>query len=340
MRHAREERYDTIPHKSSEKGLPVKGQQVVGRFAPTPSGRMHLGNAFSCLMAWVASRASGGRMILRVEDLDPRARDREAVRLVLDDLTWLGLDWDEGPYFQSRRAGIYAEAISRLDAMGLTYPCFCTRSELHAATAPHASDGTYVYQGACRNLTAAEVARRTFERPPATRVRVPDESDPASTVRFCDLVRGPQEENLARECGDFLVRRSDGVVAYQLAVVVDDGLMGVNQVVRGSDLLGSVARQTYLHGLLGYEVPSFAHVPLLVTPDGRRLSKRDLDLDLGVIRKREQGPERVVGILAHTIGLAEKGEHISADKLVSRFSWETLAEQRDDIVVDGEFLAQ
>lgn len=318
----------------------MEGQQVVGRFAPTPSGRMHLGNAFSCLLAWLAVRASSGRMILRVEDLDPRARSREAIRLVLDDLTWLGLDWDEGPYFQSRRADVYAEAIVRLDALGLTYPCFCTRSELHAATAPHASDGTYVYQGACRNLTMAEVARRSLMRPPATRVRVPDESDPASTVRFVDLVQGPQEDDLARECGDFLVRRSDGVVAYQLAVVVDDGLMGVSQVVRGNDLLGSVARQTYLHHLLGYEVPSFAHVPLLVAPDGRRLSKRDRDLDLGVIREREQGPERVVGALAHAAGLAEKNESISADGLVSRFSWETLAKRRENIVVDGEFLAQ
>ncbi len=334
------ERYDTIPHKSSEKGLPVKGQQVVGRFAPTPSGRMHLGNAFSYLMAWLATRASGGRMVLRIEDLDPRAQNREAAQLILDDLAWLGLDWDEGPYFQSRRADAYAEAISRLDAMGLTYPCFCTRSELHAATAPHASDGTYVYQGACRDLTRAEAARRALARPPATRVRVPDESDPASTVKFTDLVYGPQEENLARECGDFLVRRSDGIVAYQLAVVVDDGLMGVNQVVRGNDLLGSVARQTYLHRLLGYAVPSFAHVPLFVTPDGRRLSKRDRDLDLGVIREREQGPERIIGILAHAVGLAEKNERISADKLVSRFAWETLANQRENIVVDGEFLTQ
>ena len=318
----------------------AKNEQVIGRFAPTPSGRMHLGNAFSCLLAWLAARSAGGRMVLRIEDLDPRAQDPQAARLVMDDLAWLGLDWDEGPYYQSRRDDVYAEAISRLEARGLTYPCFCTRSELHASTAPHASDGTYVYQGTCRALSPAEVARRSLARPPATRLRVPDEADPASVVRFCDLVCGPQEENLARQCGDFLVRRSDCVIAYQLAVVVDDALMGVTQVVRGRDLLGSVARQVYLHRLLGSEPPSFAHVPLLVAPDGRRLSKRDRDLDLGVIRGREQDPDRVVGILAHAAGLAEKGERVSAADLVPRFSWETLAGCRDEIVVDGDFLAQ
>ena len=318
----------------------AENEQFIGRFAPTPSGRMHLGNAFSCLLAWLAARSAGGRMILRIEDLDPRAQDPLAARLVMDDLAWLGLDWDEGPFFQSRRTDVYAEAISRLEARGLTYPCFCTRSELHASTAPHASDGTYVYQGTCRDLSPAEVARRSRVRPPATRLRVPASTDPAAMVRFCDLVCGPQEENLARECGDFLVRRSDGVVAYQLAVVADDALMGVTQVVRGRDLLGSVARQVYLHRLLGHEPPSFAHVPLLVAPDGRRLSKRDRDLDLGVIREREQGPERVVGILARAVGLAEKGERMSAADLVPRFSWGALAGCPDEIVVDGDFLAQ
>ena len=181
-------------------------------------------------------------MVLRIEDLDPRAQDRSVARLLMDDLTWLGLDWDEGPYFQSERGDLYADAIERLGEQGLTYPCFCTRSELHAATAPHASDGTYVYQGTCRNLSPEEVARKSMVRRPATRLRVPDEDDPAGTVTFDDVVYGRCSEMLARECGDFLVRRSDGVVAYQLAVVVDDALMGVTQVVRGHDLLGSAPR--------------------------------------------------------------------------------------------------
>ena len=298
---------------------------VVDRFAPTPSGRMHAGNVFAALMAWLGVRSAGGRLVLRIEDLDPRGRKPEATRLLLDDLRWLGLDWDEGPYYQSQRGDLYAETLRTLSDRGLTYPCFCTRAELHAAAAPHASDGTYVYAGTCRGLSPEEVERRRAQRPPATRLRVPADGDPTGTISFDDLVCGRHEESLARECGDFLVRRSDGVVAYQLAVVVDDALMGVNQVVRGNDLLGSTARQIYLQRLLGYDQPAYAHVPLLVAADGRRLSKRDLDLDLGQIRAREVGPERLLGRLAATVGLAEQGEHISADELVGRFSWVALA---------------
>ncbi len=309
-------------------------RQVVGRFAPTPSGRMHLGNVFSALMAWLGARSAGGRMVLRIEDLDPRAQDRSVARLLMDDLTWLGLDWDEGPYFQSERGDLYADAIEHLGEQGLTYPCFCTRSELHAATAPNASDGTYVYQGTCRNLSPEEVARKARLRRPATRLRVPDEDDPAGTVTFDDVVYGRCSEMLARECGDFLVRRSDGVVAYQLAVVVDDALMGVTQVVRGHDLLGSAPRQIYLQRLLGFGSPSYAHVPLLVDPDGRRLSKRDHDLDLGIIRDGGFSSRQVVGFLASLVGLAEKGEEVSADELVPRFSWDTLRNHRDDIVMN------
>lgn len=273
-------------------------------------------------------------MVLRIEDLDPRAQDREVSRLLMDDLHWLGLDWDEGPYFQSERGELYSEAIKRLGEQELTYPCFCTRSELHAATAPHASDGTYVYQGTCRNLSPEEVARKARLRPPATRLRVPSDEDPAGIISFDDEVYGHCSEVLARECGDFLVRRSDGVIAYQLAVVVDDALMGVTQVVRGHDLLGSAARQIYLQRLLGFEEPNYAHVPLLIDPDGRRLSKRDHDLDLGVIRDGGFSSRRVVGFLASLVGLAEKGEEVSADELVPRFSWNTLRNHRDDIVME------
>ena len=223
---------------------------MVGRFAPTPSGRMHVGNVFSALLAWMGVRSVSGRMVLRIEDLDPRAQDRNKARLLMDDLRWLGLDWDSGPYYQSERGEQYQAALTQLAEAGLTYPCFCTRAELHAATAPHASDGTYLYAGTCRSLSAEEVARRSALRPPATRLRVPDEGDPNGEIRFCDLVYGPQHETLSRECGDFLVQRSDGVMAYQLAVVVDDAEMGVTQVVRGQDLLGSCGRQMYLQRLL------------------------------------------------------------------------------------------
>ncbi|WP_322151306.1 tRNA glutamyl-Q(34) synthetase GluQRS, partial [Paratractidigestivibacter sp.] len=314
--------------------------QVVGRFAPSPSGRMHLGNAFSALMAWLSARSAGGRMVLRIEDLDPRASSRERAATLIDDLSWLGLTWDEGPYFQSERLGVYDEAVARLGEMGLTYPCFCTRAELHAASAPHASDGTYLYAGTCRGLGAEEVARRSALRTPAIRLRVPAADDPAGKIAWRDLGFGPQQEVLAEECGDFLIRRSDGVTAYQLAVVVDDCLMGVNQVVRGCDLLGSSARQTYLARLLGFEASAFGHVPLLVAPDGRRLSKRDRDLDLGALREAGVRPERVVGALAAAAGLVDAGTEAAAADLVGAFSWARIAVCRAEIVVDKDFLAR
>lgn len=317
---------------------PAAPATVVGRFAPTPSGRMHAGNVLSALLAWLSVRSQGGRMVLRIEDLDPRAQDRERAHLLMDDLRWLGLWWDEGPYYQSERTELYLDAIARLEARGLTYPCFCTRAELHAATAPHASDGTYVYPGTCRHLTPAQREERLRVRPPATRLMVPEADDPAGTVEVHDVMYGTFRQNLARECGDFLVRRSDGVVAYQLAVVVDDGLMGVNEVVRGHDLLGSCARQMYLQRLLGLPHPRYAHVPLLMAPDGRRLSKRDHDLDLGEMRKALDGPERLIGALAHLVGLAGDGESLSAEELIPRFSWGVVREHSRDIVMGDDFL--
>lgn len=306
---------------------------VRGRFAPTPSGRMHLGNVFSALMAWLSVRSAGGTLMLRIEDLDPRAQRQEVADLLMDDLEWLGLTWDEGPYFQSERTALYEEAVGELTRRGLTYPCFCTRAELHAASAPHASDGTYLYQGTCRGLSAQEVARRAAVRPPATRLKVPDADDPTGTISWRDLAFGPQTEVLAQECGDFLVRRSDGIFAYQLAVVVDDCLMGVNQVVRGRDLLGSSARQTYLAHLLGHEAPTFGHVPLLVASDGRRLSKRDKDLDLGVLRQRGVTPQQVIGSLAAAAGLVEPGCEATPEELIGAFSWQKLARHHEDIVM-------
>lgn len=311
---------------------------MIGRFAPTPSGRMHLGNVFSALLAWLSVRSQAGQLVLRIEDLDPRARDRDRARQLMDDLRWLGLDWDEGPYYQSERTEVYREAIARLDGMGLTYPCFCTRSELHAASAPHASDGTYVYPGTCRHLSAEERARRASRRSPATRLMVPAVDDPRGRIEIDDAVWGPFRQNLARDCGDFLVRRSDGIVAYQLAVVVDDGLMGITEVVRGHDLLASSPRQVYLQRLLGFPEPAYAHVPLLLSPDRRRLSKRDHDLDLGELRSWLDGPERLVSALGRLVGLAEPGELLSAEDLIARFSWQKVHAHRQDIVIGPDFL--
>lgn len=295
---------------------------TVGRFAPSPSGRMHLGNVFTALLAWLSVRSQDGKMLLRIEDLDPDRSTRAYITALREDLCWLGLDWDEEMPLQSTRGAVYTEAFSQLD----TYPCYCTRSEMHDASAPHASDGTFIYAGTCRNLTDAERADK--QRKPAWRVRVPEE-----TVSFCDGVFGTQEEKLAEECGDFIVRRSDGVYAYQLAVVCDDALGGVTEVVRGSDLLGSTARQIWLYRTLGFPVPQFYHVPLLVAPDGKRLSKREKSLDMAHLREKYT-PETLLGRLAHIAGLTETDAPIAARELINQFSWEKIDREMRVIPTD------
>ena len=295
---------------------------VVGRFAPTPSGKMHLGNVLCCLIAWLSARSQGGKVLLRVEDLDPERSGADYERQIEEDLRWLGLDWDEGGleaaggrYCQSGRSGVYEQYFDILSEKGLIYPCFCSRAELHAADAPHLSDGRYFYPGTCRNLTPEEAAEKAKKRKPAWRVKVPDE-----TVRFTDLHYGPYAENLAAECGDFVIRRADGVFAYQLATAVDDGLMGVTEVVRGRDLIGSTARQLWLQRTLGLPSPVYGHIPLLTDWDGRRLSKRDGDLDLARLREKWR-PEEIIGMLAEAAGILPAYRPVSARELVPLFSW-------------------
>ena len=295
---------------------------VVGRFAPTPSGKMHLGNVLCCLVAWLSARSQGGKVLLRVEDLDPERSGADYERQIEEDLRWLGLDWDEGGleaaggrYCQSGRSGVYEQYFDILSEKGLIYPCFCSRAELHAADAPHLSDGRYFYPGTCRNLTPEEAAEKAKKRKPAWRVKAPDE-----TVRFTDLHYGPYAENLAAECGDFVIRRADGVFAYQLATAVDDGLMGVTEVVRGRDLIGSTARQLWLQRTLGLPSPVYGHIPLLTDWDGRRLSKRDGDLDLARLREKWR-PEEIIGMLAEAAGILPAYRPVSARELVPLFSW-------------------
>lgn len=307
--------------------------KLVGRFAPTPSGRMHLGNIYASLLAWLSIRNANGTLLLRIEDLDERTRSGPWTSLLLDDLRWLGLYWEGEPVFQHDREELYRNAVERLTAAGLTYPCFCTRAELHAASAPHASDGTPVYAGTCRNLTPAEVATRSAVRPPATRLRVPVCESPEGTISFTDRVFGRQRQTLALECGDFLIRRSDGVFAYQLAVVVDDAAMGVNEIVRGCDLLSSTPRQIYLQRLLGYDEPRYGHIPLLLAPDGRRLAKRDHDLDMGELRQRFGTAEHLLGWVAHLAGITPDDKPRSAEALVAFFSWDKLREHHENIVI-------
>ena len=307
-----------------------------GRFAPTPSGRMHLGNLFSALLAWLDARSQGGSMVFRVEDLDPDRCTLDRARQAADDLLWLGLDWDEGGvepvWCQSQRSGYYEGAFRSLEERGLVYPCYCSRAQRLAASAPHRADGSVVYSGRCARLTAEERAALEEQgRRPAWRVRVPEER-----VTVTDLHLGPYTEDLARDCGDFILRRSDGVWAYQLAVVVDDALMGVTRVVRGADLLPSAPRQAWLHRTLGYEPPEHAHVPLLLAPDGRRLAKRDRDLDVGALRQR-YAPEQLTGYLACWAGLLDRPESVRPRELISSFSWGKVP--RADIHLDGtEFL--
>lgn len=309
------------------KELDVTQHKVVGRFAPSPSGRMHLGNLWSCLLAWLSARSVGGGMVLRLEDLDPDRCKREYCDQVMRDLEWLGLDWDNQPVYQSERTELYAQAFAQLEQQGLVYPCYCNRAERLAASAPHRSDGVVIYGGRCRNLSREEQEELEKTRRPAWRLRVPDEE-----YIFQDLLQGEYRENLERDCGDFILRRSDGVYAYQLAVVVDDALMGVNQVVRGQDLLDSTPRQNYIQNLLGYPHPQYGHVPLLLAGDGRRLAKRDRDQELGQLQQRYTAPE-LVGKLAHLAGLLDRPEAVTPRELVSLFSWDKVPQ--GDIKIDA-----
>ena len=295
--------------------------KVVGRFAPSPSGRMHMGNLWSCLLAWLSARSAGGGMVLRLEDLDPDRCRQAYCDQVMRDLEWLGLDWDGAPVYQSKRTELYRQAFQKLEQQGIIYPCFCTRAERLAASAPHRSDGIAVYDGRCGRLTAEEREKLAHTRRPAWRVRVPGEE-----VSFTDLLQGSFSENLAQDCGDFILRRSDGVYAYQLAVVVDDADMGVTQVVRGSDLLSSAPRQIWLQDRLGLPHPEYGHLPLLLAPDGRRLAKRDRDLELGRLQEEFTASE-LVGRLAFAAGLTDRPDPITPQELIPLFSWEKLPKE-------------
>ena len=305
-------------------------KQVVGRFAPTPSGRMHLGNVFAALIAWCSVRSQNGEMVLRMEDLDTQRTSEEFAAVLRDDLGWLGLDYDRETPAQSKRSAVYDQYFEKMQDLGLLYPCYCTRSQLHSVNAPHLSDGTYVYAGTCRNLT--EDQRRSFDRKPAWRVIVPDK-----IWSLTDRVQGDYFLNLATECGDMVVRRADGIYVYQLAVTVDDGEAGVTEVVRGMDLLSSAPRQMYLQELFGFAHPEYGHVPMLLAPDGRRLSKRDRDLDLGQLRLRIT-PEALIGTLAYSSNLIDRNVPISARELAQEFMWEKL--RKEDIYLDAAQLQE
>ncbi len=293
----------------------------VGRFAPTPSGRMHLGNLYCALMAWLSARKKGGGFILRIEDLDAaRCNFTEQRALIFDDLRWLGIDWEGGEdasLWQSNRSAIYEQWFEKLRSKAEIYPCYCSRAELHAASAPHLSDGQPIYSGRCyRAYRAGDMP--PAGRRPALRVHLPNE-----TVAFTDGVMGAYSEHLPDECGDFILRRSDGVFAYQFAVVLDDALSGVTEVVRGADLLSSTARQIWLYRQLGFEVPTFYHIPLMTDAEGNRLAKREGVLDAGALRSRYRA-EEVVGVIAYAAGQIDRNEPLSARELLAHFDWAKL----------------
>ncbi len=344
-------------------------QRCVGRFAPTPSGRMHLGNAMCALIAYLSAKSRGGKFLLRIEDLDAERCPRRFAEDIMRDLERLGIFWEGEVLFQSERAEVYREYFDRLRTSVRVYPCFCSRAALHAAEAPHLSDGSVIYPGTCRSLSPEEISAKEKCRPPAWRVQVPAEGENAGKentaeenaaeenteekgagkengdgrfgteygdgyrVAYLDGLRGVCSQNLSRECGDFVLRRADGVFAYQLAVVVDDALSGVTEVVRGEDLRSSAARQVWLYRLLGFEPPVFYHIPLLTDRFGRRLAKREGDSLSDALET--YSPRQIVGALAFAAGIIEEPVPVSPEELIKIFDWKKIgAENRGTWRVD------
>lgn len=305
---------------------PEANRPVVGRFAPSPTGRMHAGNIYAALSAWLVAKSQGGTIVLRIEDLDRDRSKAEYINAVQRDFELLGLTWDQGPFFQHDRDEAYLEAFSALERKGLVYPCFCTRADLHAASAPHRGE-KFVYPGTCRGLAGEQIAEKSMRRVPAQRLCVPD-----ATYSFEDMVQGRYEQNLAHDCGDFLIRRSDQAFAYQLAVVVDDAAQGVTSIVRGVDLLCSTPQQLYLQELLGLDHPRYAHIPLLVAEKNRRLSKRDHDAGIEELLARFKTPEAIIGHIAGICGLAPTCDPATPEQLLATFDVARLPELFSDPV--------
>ncbi len=308
----------------------MANSSVRGRLAPSPTGYLHLGNAWAFLLAWAACRSRNGVLVLRMEDIDPDRSRAQYSDAIVEDLHWLGLDWDEGPdkggpyapYRQSERLPVYRKNLQRLLQAGLAYPCYCTRKELRLlAGAPHVGDAGAPYPGTCRNLTQEQKrAHEKAGRRSCIRLFCPD-----SSYSFYDRIHGPVTMTLEQCGGDFALQRSDGVIAYQLAAAVDDGYMHISQVVRGEDILMSTPRQLALLELLELPRPEeYIHVPLLCDPDGERLAKRHSSLTLRSLREKGIHPEAIIGYLAHKAGFLEAAVPLFPHDILSFFSLERL----------------
>lgn len=333
---------------------------IIGRMAPSPTGRIHIGNVYAALAAWLGARSVGGQVRLRIEDIDTPRVVADADRWIMDDLHWLGLDWDGSVVYQSQRAELYRQAFEDLKSQNLcsldfhaahdcencadcnrplVYPCFCSRADIRAASAPNEDDGFIVYPGTCRKLSTevADAYLASGERH-SWRIAVPDGESECSQCNFQDCVFGEQSFSLPEQVGDVVLMRSDGVVSYQLAVAVDDIDMGITQVVRGRDLLRSTAIQLWIrHRLECWNPIEWAHLPLVDGVDGRRLSKRFGSFDMGSVRERSILPEQVLGLCAWLLGLQEKPEATSLHQLKESFSWERIATNPRDRVFDFSF---
>ena len=295
---------------------------IRGRFAPSPTGRMHLGNVYAALLSWLSAKSKGGEWVLRIEDIDPGRSRQEFADRIMDDLEWLGLTWDGEVTYQSKRQDIYEHYFELLQKENLLYPCFCTRADLLATQAPHESDGRVVYKGTCRDLNPADYPQGIT---PAWRMRVPDE-----TIETTDGHYGTYRVHLPTEIGDFTVRRKDGAFAYQLVVVVDDLLMGITEVVRGRDLLLSTPQQLFMARTLRnldtekiFPEVRYIHLPLLINETGQRLSKRDKSLDMGVLREQHSA-EEIIGFIAYLAGITPTEQPITPQELLPLFKWEKI----------------
>jgi glutamyl-tRNA synthetase len=299
----------------------------IGRLAPSPTGAQHVGNARTFLLAWLSARSQNGRLILRMEDIDSPRIKAGAAQQAIDDLRWLGLDWDEGPdvggphgpYVQTQRVGMYEAALDQLKAAEKIYPCTCSRSEVAAAaSAPHAGQEGPRYPGTCAeniSSTANSLAPGSF----AWRFRTSD-----SIRGYRDGLAGEMTCNVQQELGDFVIAKADGTPAYQLAVVIDDHAMSVTEVVRGDDLLPSTFRQLELYDFFGWTPPKFVHVPLVIGEDGRRLAKRHGDTRLATYREQGVPPEKIIGLLAWSCGLRQEQSPIAANELLNVFDWQRI----------------